>query len=56
MVNRQAVRRRVDLHEALRATVFSPEDIGVVRAGPASAAGSSTSILAVIDQRRRPVQ
>ena len=31
MVNRQAVRRRHDLHQALRTTVFSPEDIDVVR-------------------------
>jgi DNA replication and repair protein RecF len=42
MVNRQPVRRRVDLHDALRTTVFSPEDIGVVRGGPPSDAGSST--------------
>ena len=34
MVNRQNVRRRGDLHQALRTTMFSPEDIGVVRAGP----------------------
>ena len=33
MVNRQTVRRRTDLHDALRTTVFSPEDIGVVRDG-----------------------
>ncbi len=35
LVNRQPVRRRADLHDALRATLFSPEDIGVVRGGPA---------------------
>ena len=37
MVNRQTVRRRADLHDALRTTVFSPEDIGVVRVGPGRA-------------------
>jgi DNA replication and repair protein RecF len=35
LVNRQPVRRRADLHDALRTTLFSPEDIGVVRGGPA---------------------
>jgi DNA replication and repair protein RecF len=34
LVNRQPVRRRSDLHDALRTTLFSPEDIGVVRDGP----------------------
>ena len=41
-VNRQPVRRRADLHEALRVTVFSPEDIGVVRSDRPTADGSST--------------
>ena len=33
-VNRQPVRRRSDLHDALRTTLFSPEDIQVVRGSP----------------------
>jgi DNA replication and repair protein RecF len=35
LLNRQPVRRRADLHDVLRATLFSPEDIAVVRGGPA---------------------
>lgn len=34
LVNRQPVRRRADLHDALVVSLFSPEDIGVVRGGP----------------------
>lgn len=33
-VNRQAVRRRSDLGEALRVTVFSPDDLQLVQGGP----------------------
>ncbi len=51
MVNRQAVRRRVDLHDALRTTVFSPEDIGVVREGPAERRRFLDEALAVIEPR-----
>lgn len=51
MVNRQAVRRRGDLHDALRTTVFSPEDIGVVRAGPAERRRFLDEVLAVVDPR-----
>ncbi len=51
MVNRQTVRRRADLHEALRATVFSPEDIGVVRAGPAERRRFLDETLAVVDPK-----
>ena len=36
LVNRQTVRRRADLHDAFRTSLFSPEDIGVVRGGPAT--------------------
>ena len=50
-VNRQLVRRRGDLHEALRVTVFSPEDIGVVRAGPADRRGFLDETLAVVDPK-----
>ncbi len=49
MVNRQAVRRRSDLHDALRTTVFSPEDIGVVRGGPAERRRFLDEALTVID-------
>jgi DNA replication and repair protein RecF len=51
MVNRQNVRRRGDLHQALRTTVFSPEDIGVVRAGPAERRHFLDEALAVVDPR-----
>ena len=50
-VNRQVVRRRDDLHEALRVTVFSPEDIGVVRAGPADRRHFLDETLAVVDPK-----
>ncbi len=50
-VNRQIVRRRADLHEALRVTVFSPEDIGVVRSGPADRRRFLDETLAVVDPK-----
>ncbi len=34
MVNRQVVRRRGQIHDALRCTVFSPQDIAIVHGGP----------------------
>ena len=51
MVNRQNVRRRSDLHEALRTTVFSPEDIGVVRSGPAERRRFLDETMAVVDPK-----
>ena len=51
MVNRQAVRRRAELHQALRTTVFSPEDIGVVRAGPGHRRRFLDTVLAVVDPK-----
>ncbi len=51
MVNRQTVRRRGDLHQALRTTVFSPEDIGVVRAGPTERRHFLDETLAVVDPK-----
>ena len=51
MVNRQGVRRRGDLHQALRTTVFSPEDIGVVRSGPAERRRFLDEALAVVDPK-----
>ena len=50
-VNRQPVRRRGDLHQALRVTVFTPEDIGVVRAGPADRRHFLDETLAVVDPK-----
>ena len=50
-VNRQPVRRRTDLHDALRVTVFSPEDIGVVRAGPGHRRQFLDETLAVVDPK-----
>jgi DNA replication and repair protein RecF len=51
LVNRQTVRRRSELHQALRTTVFSPEEIGVVRAGPAERRRFLDETLAVIDPK-----
>ena len=51
MVNRQAVRRRSDLHQAIRATVFSPEDIAVVRGPPSERRRFLDGVLDVVDQR-----
>lgn len=51
MVNRQNVRRRADLHQALRTTVFTPEDIGVVRSGPADRRRFLDETLAVVDPK-----
>lgn len=51
MVNRQNVRRRGDLHQALRTTMFSPEDIGVVRAGPGERRHFLDETLAVVDPK-----
>jgi DNA replication and repair protein RecF len=50
-VNRQAVRRRGDLHEAFRVTVFSPEEISVVRSGPADRRRFLDETLAVVDPK-----
>ena len=50
-VNRQVVRKRADLHDALRVTVFSPEDIGVVRAGPAARRHFLDETLAVLEPK-----
>ncbi len=51
MVNRQPVRRRVELHEALRVTVFSPEDIGVVRGPPSERRRFLDEALAIMDPK-----
>jgi len=50
-VNRQVVRKRADLHDALRVTVFSPEDIGVVRAGPSPRRQFLDETLAVVEPK-----
>ncbi len=51
MVNRQTVHRRGDLHQALRTTVFTPEDIGMVRAGPMARRAFLDTTLAVVDPK-----
>ncbi len=51
MVNRQNVKRRSDLHEALRTTMFSPENIGVVRGGPSDRRHFLDETLAVVDPK-----
>jgi DNA replication and repair protein RecF len=51
LVNRQPARRRDELHQALRTTVFSPEDIGVVRSGPADRRHFLDTTLAVVDPK-----
>lgn len=48
MVNRQTVRRRTDLAEALRITIFSPDDISVVRGGPSDRRHFLDEVLAVV--------
>lgn len=51
LVNRQTAHRRSDLHEALRTTVFTPEDIGVVRSGPSERRRFLDETLAVVDPK-----
>jgi DNA replication and repair protein RecF len=51
MINRQAVRRRGDLHDALRCTVFSPLDIAIVRDGPAGRRGFLDETLETVDPK-----
>ena len=51
LVNRQVARRRADLHDALRTTVFTPEAIGVVRGGPGERRRFLDETLTVIDPR-----
>ncbi len=51
LVNRQSVKRRSDLHQALRTTVFSPEDIAVVREGPAERRRFLDETLAVVEPK-----
>ncbi len=50
-VNRQRVRQRVDLHEALRTTVFTPEAIQVVRGPPAERRRFLDETLAVVEPK-----
>jgi DNA replication and repair protein RecF len=51
MVNRQAVRRRTDLHDSLRCTVFSPQDIVVVRGGPSERRTFLDDVLENVDPK-----
>jgi DNA replication and repair protein RecF len=51
MVNRQSVRRRSDLHDALRCTVFSPHDITIVQGGPSDRRGFLDETLEVVDPK-----
>ncbi len=51
LVNRQPVRRRADLDDALRATVFAPEDVEVVRGGPAARRRFLDDALALVAPR-----
>ncbi len=50
-VNRQRVRRRGDLHEALRTTVFTPEAIQVVRGPPSERRRFLDETLAVVEPK-----
>ena len=54
MVNRQAVRRRSDLHDALRCTVFSPHDITIVQGGPSDRRRFLDETLVVVDPQAGP--
>ncbi|HLH28722.1 MAG TPA: DNA replication/repair protein RecF [Acidimicrobiales bacterium] len=51
LLNRQPVRRRSDLHEALRCTVFSPQDIVIVRGGPADRRAFLDETLEAVDPK-----
>jgi DNA replication and repair protein RecF len=55
LVNRQRVERRADLDDALRVTLFSPEDIAVVRGGPSGRRRFLDDLLAAVDPRVAPV-
>ncbi len=50
-VNRQRVRRRGDLHEALRTTVFTPEAIQVVRGPPGERRRFLDETVAVVEPK-----
>jgi DNA replication and repair protein RecF len=50
-VNRQIVRRRADLAEAVRVTVFSPDDLDLVQEGPAGRRDYLDEVL--VDQHPR---
>jgi DNA replication and repair protein RecF len=51
MVNRQTVRRRSDLHDALRCTVFSPHDITIVQGGPSDRRRFLDETLEIVDPK-----
>ena len=51
LVNKQSVRRRTQLHEALRCTIFSPQDIGIVRGGPSDRRDFLDEALLVLDPK-----
>lgn len=51
LLNRQAVRRRSDLADGLRCSVFSPNDIAVVRGGPGDRREFLDEALGVVDPK-----
>ena len=52
LVNRKPARRRSDLHDGLRTTIFSPEDTETVRGGPAARRAFLDDVLALCDVRQ----
>lgn len=54
-VNRQPVRRRSDLRDALRTTIFSPHDLKMVQEGPGERRSFLDHTLAVVDPRTASV-
>lgn len=50
-VNRQAVARRSDLHGLLRVTVFAPDDLELVKGGPAGRRSYLDELLSVVAAR-----
>lgn len=50
-LNRQPVRRLADLHDALRATVFTPDDLAMVKGGPAERRRYLDDLLAALHPR-----
>lgn len=54
-VNRQPVRRRAELAEALRVSVFSPEDLDIVQGGPARRRQYLDDALVALHPRHEPL-
>lgn len=56
LVNKQVLRRSNDIADALMATVFSPDDLDLVKSGPAVRRGYLDDLLASTDRRADQAQ